>query len=197
MDVMAERSLIDAKFDAITPRAISGLALAVHNLTKYFPKDEGYKHVFNDITFGVRCNDVFGLLGPNGAGKTTLINILTSKLNANRGEVKVFGYPSSEGVVKKLISVVPQFDVFFDELRVSDHLQLVARLHGVNGGRYVAAAKNLAKQVGLDRDAFSYVSSKLSGGQKRRLTLGMALMSEPKLLFMDEPTVGTELGGEE
>ena len=57
--------------------------------------------------------------------------------------------------------------------------------------------KNLAKQVGLDRDAFSYVSSKLSGGQKRRLTLGMALMSEPKLLFMDEPTVGTELGGKE
>ena len=132
MDVMAERSLIDAKFEAITPRAISGLALAVHNLTKYFPKGEGYKHVFNDITFGVRCNDVFGLLGPNGAGKTTLINILAGKLAANAGDFKVFGHAGSErSVVRQLIGVVPQFDIFFDNLTVREHLTLVARLHGV------------------------------------------------------------------
>ena len=196
-DVAKEEESIDAAMAGYTPVHREGKSLMVQDVSKVFFTKKGRKQVFPPISFCVKDYEVYGLLGPNGAGKTTLINILTSKLNANRGEVKVFGYPSSEGVVKKLISVVPQFDVFFDELRVSDHLQLVARLHGVNGGHYVAAAKNLAKQVGLDRDAFSYVSSKLSGGQKRRLTLGMALMSEPKLLFMDEPTVGTELGGEE
>ena len=85
---------------------------------------------------------------------------------------------------------MPQFDTFFDELSVSDHLQLIARLHHVNSGYYRMAAKRVAEQVGLDHDAFSFMSSKLSGGQKRRLTLGMALMSHPKLLFLDEPTVG-------
>ena len=190
MDVMAERSLIDAKFDAITPRAISGLALAVHNLTKYFPKDEGYKHVFNDITFGVRCNDVFGLLGPNGAGKTTLINILAGKLAANAGDFKVFGHAGSErSVVRQLIGVVPQFDIFFDNLTVREHLTLVARLHGVRRAEEAMKVRVAAQRVGLDRDAFNMTATLMSGGQKRRLSLAMAMVGEPQIVFLDEPSV--------
>lgn len=195
-DVAKEDEYVDAAMSYYTPSCRKGNSLMVQDVSKVFFTKNGKKQVFPPISFCVKDYEVYGLLGPNGAGKTTLISILTSKLNANKGEVRVFGYPSGNSIVKKLISVVPQFDVFFDELTVNDHLQLVARLHGLKEGSYVLAAKGIAAQVGLDRDVFSYTSSKLSGGQKRRLTLGMALMSKPKLLFMDEPTVEMECRSE-
>lgn len=194
---MEERSLIDGKFNAITPSSINGLALAVHGLTKYFPKGEGFKHVFNDITFGVRCNDVFGLLGPNGAGKTTLINILSGKLSANAGDFKVFGHTGSERrVIRQLIGVVPQFDVFFDNLTVREHLLLVARLHGVSKAEEAMRVRYAAQMVGLDRDAFNMCATLLSGGQKRRLSLAMAMAGEPQIVFLDEPSVVEKERGE-
>ena len=77
------------------------------------------------MSFSIHDNEIFGLLGPNGAGKTTLINILTCKLNPNFGRIKVFGYDYSHSrEVRQLISVVPQFDVFFDDMTVEEHIKL-------------------------------------------------------------------------
>ena len=143
------------------------------------------------MSFSIHDNEIFGLLGPNGAGKTTLINILTCKLNPNFGQMKVFGYDySHQREVKQLISVVPQFDVFFDDMTVEEHLTLVAKLHCVKHSLITQICKEKAEAVGLSHNAYKQKSAKLSGGQKRRLTLGMALMSQPQLLFLDEPTVG-------
>lgn len=89
----------------------------------------------------------------------------------------------------QLIGVVPQFDTFFNELTVKEHLALVARLHNVSKKDIPYMTKEIAEKVGLGHDAFQHTSALLSGGQKRRLTLGMALMSKPLLLFLDEPTV--------
>ena len=190
-DVAKEEATINDSFAEYTPDHRDRRSLVVDGVSKYFFTKEGHKRVNPPISFAVNDYEVYGLLGPNGAGKTTLINILTGKMNPNRGEFKVFGNSSkNRRAMRRFISVVPQFDTFFDELSVSDHLQLIARLHHVNSGYYRMAAKRVAEQVGLDHDAFSFMSSKLSGGQKRRLTLGMALMSHPKLLFLDEPTVG-------
>ena len=147
------------------------------------------KHVFPDVSFAIMDCEVFGLLGPNGAGKTTLINILTGKLNPSSGKIKVMGYPISSYVIASQIGVVPQFDLLFDNLTVADHLHLIALLHNVSLNRAHHQAKILAEQIGLDRDAFNHKASLLSGGQKRRLTLGMAMMSQPRVLLLDEPTV--------
>ena len=148
------------------------------------------KRVFPEISFAIRDNDVFGLLGPNGAGKTTLINIMTGNLNPNMGQMKIFGYSGSNvRRLRELIAVVPQFDTFFDDMTVEEHLTLVARLHHTDRHLIEGFCKEKAEIVGLSHDAFKRKASVMSGGQKRRLTLGMALMSQPRLLFLDEPTV--------
>ena len=139
----------------------------------------------------IRDNDVFGLLGPNGAGMTTLINIMTGNLNLNMGQMKIFGYDGADVKrLRELIAVVPQFDMFFDDMTVEEHLTLVARLHHTSRNLIEGFCKEKAEVVGLSHDAFKRKASVMSGGQKRRLTLGMALMSQPRLLFLDEPTVG-------
>lgn len=115
---------------------------------------------------------------------------MTGKLNPNQGNLKIFGYAfANVFTVKQLIGVVPQFDVFFDDMTVQEHLELVAHLHNVPRNERGRLVKDIAERVGLSRDAFQHRAAKLSGGQKRRLTLGMALMSRPLLLFLDEPTV--------
>lgn len=130
------------------------------------------------------------IVGPNGAGKTTLINILAGKLAANAGDFKVFGHAGSErSVVRQLIGVVPQFDIFFDNLTVREHLMLVARLHGVRRAEEAMKVRAAAQRVGLDRDAFNMTATLMSGGQKRRLSLAMAMVGEPQIVFMDEPSV--------
>ena len=149
------------------------------------------KRVFREISFAIRDNDVFGLLGPNGAGKTTLINIMTGNLNPNMGQMKIFGYDGADVKrLRELIAVVLQFDTFFDDMTVEEHLTLVARLHHTNRNLIEGFCKEKAEVVGLSHDAFKRKLSVLSGGQKRRLTLGMALMSQSRLLFLDELTVG-------
>ena len=199
-DVAKEKSFVDTIFDSITPTNRQSISLIVSNISKVFFSKmftrtdsimcRGSKRVFPEVSFSIHDKEVFGLLGPNGAGKTTLISIMTGKLNPNQGNLKIFGYTFlNEFTVKQLIGVVPQFDVFFDDMTVKEHLDLIAHLHNVPRSERERLVKDVAEQVGLSRDAFQHCAAKLSGGQKRRLTLGMALMSRPLLLFLDEPTV--------
>lgn len=189
-DVMEEQKTIGEDYQAITPDNCYDYSVAIHNLSKVFPKKGGYKNVFHGLTFAVRYRDVFGLLGPNGAGKTTLINILSGKLAANTGDFKIFGHHCEDRrLIRQLIGVVPQFDVFFGDLTVEEHFQLTARLHGLSVNQRRVFCKEVAELVGLDHDAYRMKASVLSGGQKRRLTLGMAMVSKPKIVFLDEPTV--------
>ena len=189
-DVIEESDQVVKDFDLITPEHCMDYCLAICGLTKVFPKSDGYKRVFNDISFAVRYHDVFGLLGPNGAGKTTLINILSGKMSANLGEFKIFGHSSDERrVIRQLIGVVPQFDVFYGDLTVEEHFILMAKLHGVSKSQRNLFCRDVGELVGLDHDSYRMKASVLSGGQKRRLTLGMAMVSKPKLVFLDEPTV--------
>lgn len=192
-DVLVERQTVEAMFNDVSPTNLNNMALIINNLTKYFPKDKGYKHVFHNISFGIRCNDVFGLLGPNGAGKTTLINILSGNMSSNAGDFKIFGYASDKKrEIRQLIGVVPQFDTFFDDMTVREHLILVAKLHGIPNDLQIQVARNAAELIGLERDAFNMKAGTLSGGQKRRLTLGMSVVGKPHIVFLDEPTTGLD-----
>ena len=148
------------------------------------------KPLMRDVSLVAEPGQKVAIVGATGAGKTTLINILAGKLAANAGDFKVFGHAGSErSVVRQLIGVVPQFDIFFDNLTVREHLTLVARLHGVRRAEEAMKVRVAAQRVGLDRDAFNMTATLMSGGQKRRLSLAMAMVGEPQIVFMDEPSV--------
>ena len=99
------------------------------------------------------------------------------------------GNSHSNSTIRNHIGVVPQFDILFDELTVEDHLILIALLHNTPLKKASLQSKLLAEQIGLEKDPFRHKALLLSGGQKRRLTLGMAMMSQPSVLLLDEPTV--------
>jgi ABC-type multidrug transport system ATPase subunit len=131
---------------------------------------------------------------PNGAGKTTLLETLSGLSVPQRGKVLVAGVNIATGLRTVLgnIGVCPQFDVVWGELTVKDHLLLYARLKGVPGAQQMAAATLAAAKVELDGDAFGLKARELSGGMRRRLSIAAALVGEPKVLILDEPTTGLD-----
>jgi ABC-2 type transport system ATP-binding protein len=166
-------------------------ALTLHGLTKIY--NNGVV-ALQGIDLGVNQGDFFALLGPNGAGKSTTIGIIASLINKTQGEVKVFGHSLDTELeaAKACIGLVPQELNFSIFEKVSDVVIYQAGYYGV--------AKRLAKQRAeiylkkLDLwDKRDQVSMRLSGGMKRRLMIARALMHEPKLLILDEPTAGVDI----
>ncbi len=163
--------------------------LSAKNLYKSF---DGRKAV-DRVSFSIRTGEIFGLLGPNGAGKTTTIRILSTVLEADRGDVIIGGYSIRENpdAIRSLIGVCPQELALYEELSAVDNLVFFGRMVGLNGREAKAQAAARLKLVGLTGRAKGRVD-KFSGGMKRRVNLAVSLMGHPKLLFMDEPTVGID-----
>jgi ABC-2 type transport system ATP-binding protein len=168
----------------------AAFAVRIRELTKRF-KDGT---VANDrICFDVRCSEVLSILGPNGAGKTTLLRQLSTELRPTSGTIEIFGLDaiSSPQAVKSLMGIVPQEAGLFDALRVAEHLTLFARLKGQGTGEAQRTALELARKLDLEREMTKRVGT-LSGGQKRRLLIGLAFIGKPPLLLLDEPTTGLD-----
>jgi ABC-type multidrug transport system ATPase subunit len=145
------------------------------------------------IDLDVLAGSVLGLLGPNGAGKTTLVRQLTGELLPTAGSIVVGGIDVARDPLraKALMGVVPQEAGTFDVLKVEEHLLIFGRLHGLSR----RAAHERADQMLLDLDLQAHRakrSMELSGGLKRKLLVGMALMSRPPILVLDEPTTGLD-----
>jgi len=161
-------------------------AVEVRELRKSY---EGVEAV-RGIGFEIRAGEVFGLLGPNGAGKTTTVEILEGYRRPDGGEVSVLGVdPRRAGPDwRERIGVVPQSGDLYPNLTVIEHLELFA-------GYYTdpRPPREVMTLVGLEHKAGSKFRT-LSGGQKRRLDLGIALVGDPELLFLDEPTTGFDPG---
>jgi ABC-type multidrug transport system ATPase subunit len=132
--------------------------------------------------------------GPNGAGKTTLLETLSGLAIPQHGRALVGGVDIARERRRALglLGVCPQFDVVWPELTVADHLLLYARLKGVPLAQQRAAATLAATKVSLDGDAFLLKSRELSGGMRRRLSIAAALVGEPKVVILDEPTTGLD-----
>lgn len=146
----------------------------------------------NGLTLTIRDNECFSLLGLNGAGKTTLINVLSTVIKKDGGEVYVNGVNLDKDPekVRKIINVSPQENAVCKKLTVKENLELVADLYGIeNKAGKVAAA---IKKFGLLEKA-GVQARKLSGGQQRRLSIALAIISEPQILFLDEPTLGLDV----
>jgi ABC-2 type transport system ATP-binding protein len=160
-------------------------------LTKVY---RGKVKAVDHISFFVDEGEVFGFLGPNGAGKTTTIKMLNTLASITEGNASVAGHDvrHSPGQVRDSIGVVPQELTADDELSGLENMVLMARLHHINGGTGKAKSQELLRLVDLS-DAAKRKVRTYSGGMRRRLQLVMGLLHEPKVLFLDEPTLGLDV----
>lgn len=152
---------------------------------------------FGDVTaldgldLAVRRGEVFGLLGPNGAGKTTAIRILCGLERASAGEARAFGLALPNDATRSWIGYMPQETALYHDLTVRENLDFFGRLHGLDRGPRQARIAELLGFVGLERRADSPVHT-LSGGMRHRASLACAMLHDPDLLVLDEPTVGVD-----
>ncbi|MDP3487762.1 MAG: ABC transporter ATP-binding protein, partial [Bacillota bacterium] len=163
--------------------------LQVSHLEKSF----GKRRAVDDLSFTVREGEVFGLLGPNGAGKSTTLSLISGLQRPNKGSVSVGGLNVGEDSLraKALIGVVPQEPAIYPQLSARANLKFWGELNGLSKKELDNAVERALTIVGLT-DRASERSSKLSGGMKRRLNIAAGLIHSPKLLIMDEPTVGVD-----
>ena len=169
-------------------------ALTVENLTKFYldPKTKKQNKALSNLSFEVKQGEVFGLLGPNGAGKTTFLSILGGTVNKTSGSVNVWGFNLDKNPrqVKASIGIVPQevnLDAFFSPHKL---LELQAGLYGVTKKDRITDL--ILKMVALEDKANAY-SRSLSGGMKRRLLIAKAMVHQPPILILDEPTAGVDV----
>lgn len=162
----------------------------VVNLSKSFEK---LKAVDN-VNFDVKEGEIFGFLGPNGAGKTTTINMLTTLLKPTSGSAKVYGFDilKQANDVRSNIGVVPQEYTADEDMTAFNNILLCADLYGIPRSDSKPHAKELLNLVEL-QDAANKKVSTFSGGMRRRLELACGLINYPKLLFLDEPTLGLDI----
>ena len=172
------------------------IALGVEKLTKIYSKnksDSSQEKALNNLSFEVKQGEIFGLLGPNGAGKTTFLSILAGTVVKTEGKVNVWGFDLdlNPRQVRASIGIVPQeinLDAFFSPRKL---LELQAGLYGVPKKNRITDI--ILKMVALEKQADSY-SRSLSGGMKRRLLIAKAMVHQPPILVLDEPTAGVDVG---
>ncbi len=164
-------------------------AVQTFKLTKKF---DGLVAV-NGVDLEIKQGELFSLLGPNGAGKTTTIRMLCCLLKPTKGTASILGHDivKSPFAVKKRIGVSPQDTVLSERLNCWENLALIGKVHGLSSDKVKERSKELLETMGLTDRSKDQVR-KFSGGMKRRLSIAMALVSDPQVLFLDEPTLGLD-----
>ncbi|HRS37133.1 MAG TPA: ABC transporter ATP-binding protein [Thermoanaerobaculia bacterium] len=168
---------------------MSAPAVAVAGLTKRF----GAFTAVDDVSFTVAPGEIFGFLGPNGAGKTTTIRMLTGLLapSAGRGQVAGCDLATGRRALRRSIGYMSQLFSLYADLTVAENIAFFAGLYGVTGARFAARRDWVLAMAGLT-DATEQPTGALSLGWKQRLALGCAVLHEPPILFLDEPTSGVD-----
>ena len=166
------------------------IAIRVEGLTRYY----GNLLAVDHITFQVQRGEIFGFLGPNGAGKTTTVRMLTTLLEPTEGKALIHGYDvvRQPYEAKLQLSIVPETSNVYDELSAWDNLIFSSRLYRVPIDEAHRRAERLLDAFGLGDRKHTKVHD-FSKGMKRRLTIAMALIHQPKVLFLDEPTTGLDV----
>lgn len=169
--------------------AASVPAVVIEGLTK----DYGDVRAVNDLTLSIPEAEVFGLLGPNGSGKTTTINCLTGLLKPTKGSIRVGGFDiQTEGPkARDILGVSPQETAVYSYLTGKENVRLFGELYSVPKKLLDARVDYVMEKVGLIEESGARVG-KYSGGMKRRVSIAMALVRDPKIVLLDEPTVGMD-----
>ena len=166
------------------------MSIIIKNLNKIYPNGN---HDLKDINLEIPSG-MFGLLGPNGAGKSTLMRILVALMEPTSGEIEMYGCNllKERREVRRILGYLPQDFRFFAKYKVIEFLDYAARLSGMNDNKKrKQAVADMLEQVGLYEVRERY-AAKLSGGMKRRLGIAQALIHEPKVIIVDEPTTGLD-----
>jgi len=168
---------------------MSSVLLSVTDLVKSY----GTRRAVDGVSFRVLAGQTVGLLGPNGAGKSTTVAMLCGLLRPDAGEILLDGQPVAAGAaaVKRRIGMVPQDLALYEDLSARENLRLFGALYGLKGGPLAARIEHVLGLVNL-QDRARDKPATFSGGMKRRLNIAAALLHEPDLLILDEPTVGVD-----
>ena len=163
--------------------------MEMQNVTKKF----GDFVAVDNVTLSVDEGEIFGFLGPNGAGKSTSINMIAGLLRLNEGKIKILGKDISKSnqFAKKNIGIVPQDIAIYEELTAFENVKFFAGLYGLRGEELNERVEEALEFVGLSDKAKSHPKD-FSGGMKRRLNIACAIAHRPKLIILDEPTVGID-----
>jgi len=164
-------------------------AIEVLNLHKSF----GETKAVQGVDFNVEQGEIYSLLGPNGAGKTTTISMLSCLLRPDEGDARIMGHSIKENQmgVKSVLGVVPQEIALYEDLTARENLTFWGKMYGLRGGALKARVEEVLDIIGL-RDRAKERVGKYSGGMKRRVNIGVALLHKPQVIYMDEPTVGID-----
>lgn len=178
---------MNADSSAAVPSALSTLPLEVEALVKHF----GAVTAVDGISLSLNNGECVGLLGPNGAGKSTLIRAIVGRVIPDAGRVSVFGAEAGSQAARAALGWVPQDLALYPRLSVKENLHSFGRFHGLTGKKLEQAVARCLAWAALD-DRAGELTRNLSGGMKRRLNMAAGLIHEPRLMLLDEPTVGVD-----
>lgn len=176
-------------------------AITVEHLQKKFKSGNLLRHrkivqALQDISLTIPQGEVFGLLGKNGAGKTTLIRILCGLIRPTNGYATIFGHDvvKESLIVRKRIALLPQEASCYENLTARENILYYGGMHGLEGEELKSRTEELIRLVGLE-DRANNVTKEFSGGMKRKVLVARALVTNPDLVFLDEPTTGIDILG--
>lgn len=161
--------------------------ISVQNITKKY----GGQKAVDAISFDVKTGEILGFLGPNGAGKTTTMKMITNYLGADEGDILINGRSITDGSFKSHIGYLPEHNPLYDEMPLMDYLAFCAELQQVNKTSIRDRVNRMVSVCGLDREKHKKISE-LSKGYKQRVGLAQAMIHDPEILILDEPTTGLD-----
>lgn len=166
--------------------------IQIQQLSKKYKNTEDYS-VF-ELDLNIEEKEIFGLLGPNGAGKTTLISLLSSLIKPTSGSFTINGltFKKNKNQLKQIIGIVPQEYALYPSLSAYENLHYFGSMYGLKGKELKDKILNSLKKLGLEKFSHKKIET-FSGGMKRRVNLLASILHNPKVLFLDEPTVGVDV----
>uniref|UniRef100_A0A671KS18 Cholesterol transporter ABCA5 n=1 Tax=Sinocyclocheilus anshuiensis TaxID=1608454 RepID=A0A671KS18_9TELE len=185
----------DESVEAVSPEFRGKEVIRICNIRKMYREKDTKVEALRGLTFEIYEDQITALLGHSGAGKSTLMNILCGICPPTEGTATIYGSPVAEiadgAEMKQLIGICPQFNIIFDVLTVEEHLRIFAAIKGILPSDIDSEVRKVLRDLDLEK-IMDAQAKNLSGGQKRKLSVGIAILGDPKILLLDEPTAGMD-----